>query len=150
MNTVILKRLEREPWGIKCGYLLLRLWVIFCHWWFSLHVSAFSFFFFFFLFTATHAAHRSSWIGVESGLQLPAYVTARAPELSWILWQCRTLNALRPVTEPSCLPTLCQVLNLLSNSGISHLFLYICLWYFGNKKKTLFLFKDPLFREFLP
>ena len=59
------------------------------------------FFFFFFLFRAAPAGHGSSWLGVKSELQQPAYSTATAmPEPSRVCdlhhssWQCQSLNPL--------------------------------------------------------
>ena len=60
-----------------------------------------SFFFSFFFFKAKPVSYESSWTGVESELQLPAYITATAmPDPSHVChlhhssWQCGNAGSL--------------------------------------------------------
>ena len=86
-----------------------------------------SLFFFFSLFRATPAAYRSSQLGGESELQLPAYTKATATQdpchtckLCCSLWHYRSLNPLRESRDRTCILTdTMSVLSLLSHNGNS-------------------------------
>ena len=77
-----------------------------------------------FLFTAAPATDGSSWVRVESELQLPAYTKgtstpdpSRISDLHCSLWRGSLTHGVRPGIKSSSSQTLCQVLNLLSHTG---------------------------------
>lgn len=101
--------------------------------------------FFFFPFRTTHEAYGNSMLGLESELQLLAYMpqpqqgkiqaTSAAYPEAWGN-ACSLTQWVRPETEPASSWRLCQVLNLLSHSGNSYyiMFLSISTFYLSNYK----------------